>query len=106
MNAPHAYTPALRSADLPPVEPCGYRTPRLKIHNATVGITGKGFVALHHAERGYKLAYIESGQLSRWWFKRGGSSPELFADLITKADANGRRWRIVDVISAQIVSQG
>jgi hypothetical protein len=105
MNTPHDYRPALRSADMPPIDTASDRR-KPKILQATVGITGKGFMSIQHAARGYRFAFIESGQLSRWWFKRGGSSPELFADLITKSDANGRRWRIVEVISAQIVSQG
>jgi hypothetical protein len=105
MNAPHDYKPALRSADLPEIDvrPASGQHRTLK---ASVGVTGKGFMAIGHAARGYKFAFIESGQLARWWFKRGASSPELFADLVTKADASGRRWRIVEVISAEIVSQG
>lgn len=105
MKAPAAYTPAMRSEDLAPID-TRPASSQHKTHRAAVGVLGHGFIALHHAARGYKFAFIESGAESRWWFKRGSSSPELFADLITKSDAAGRRWRVVEVISAVIVSQG
>ena len=106
MNAPRDYKPAVLSADLPPLAPSHYNQTRTKTLKALVLVSGHGFLALNHAARGHRLAFIESGSLSRWVFKRGGDSAELFADLIRASDANGRRWRIVNVISAEIVSEG
>jgi hypothetical protein len=105
MNAPHDYRPALRSADLPAID-SSPNSAQFKTLKASVGVLGSGFISIQHAARGHKFAFIESGYLSRWWFKRGANSPELFADLITKSDAAGKRWRIIAVISAEIVSQG
>lgn len=106
MNAPHDYKPALRSADLPAYVPVHQNERLPKIHRTLVGVTGKGFMALSHAARGYQFAFIESGMMARWWFKRGGQSIDILADLVTASDAKGRRWRIVHVISAEIRAEG
>ncbi len=106
MNRPTDYIPALRSADLPPYVPLHGNETKPKTHKALVGIAGKGMIAVHHAARGHKFAFIETGIGSRWWFRRGAKSEDIFADLITAADANGRRWRIVDVISGEIRAEG
>jgi hypothetical protein len=104
MNAPHDYKPALRSADLPAIDTRCPQKPRVLL--ALVGVAGKGFMALQHAARGHNFAFIESGRLSRWWFKRGAMSADILADLVTASDARGKRWRIVHVISGEIRAEG
>jgi hypothetical protein len=105
MNAPHDYAPMFRTAELPPYVP-PVAPSKFKTLKAFVMVHGHGSIPIQHAARGHAFAFIESGAESRWWFRRGAASEELFADLITSADKRGRRWRVVHVISGEIRSEG
>jgi len=106
MKAPAAYTPAMRSEDLAPYVPKHSNEKLPKVLKAHVGIEGQRFVSIQHAARGHELAFIETGYLQRWTFKRGAKTADLFADLVSAADKRGHRWRIVHVISAEIRAEG